>query len=906
MQRFAAARLLAVGLVAIGSPALAQSVDRSAIVGRILDPSGAPVPRAEIEAESPSLIGGPRLAVTNPTGDFRITDLSPGTYSIQTRVPGFKKGSRRDIHLAPDTTLVVDINLELESVSLSVEVSSTATVVDVTSAQAPFRLTAELMANLPTNRVLSEIMNLMPGVNVSIGLGGVQGSNPLFVDGVNVADAQSLAPWASFNYNWVEDVQVVAVGAGAEYGEFNGIIQKSRLKSGANQFRGLTEYRTTRPSWVGNNTSSLTPSLQSIFSAQSQRILEWRDTSVQLGGPVVRDRLWFFSGVQDLRNDTQPALYSGPASIDSEDRRVLAKGDAALAGSLKVNGYYEYDRSHLSGDGLDPFTPIEATTTDTQPDHNWNARAFWMLGDRTTFEVDHTGSTGLASYDPTAPATRFGPYPHYDLDTGFSSGNTWSFFDFGSSRRTIGATMTHYAAGPLARQHALKLGIQHERSRVIFTQGYPGGRSYVDLDGEPYLVYLLDTSQRTTDTHRTTAYVQDEWAIGERLTLEPGVRATFNRGVVSQGTVFSTNPISPRIGVAWDVLNNHKMVVRGHYGRYHDAALTAQFGFMDAIQAPPVITALVTGPNQFDEISRSTNKQYGLDPGISQAYFDQWSAGFERELWPSTSIAVQYLRRNYGDQMAFLDLGSIYQPVLQQDPGADNKVGTADDGGVITVFKQTNPGNEFYYFTNPAGVYRHYSSVQFIGRKQYGDAWQVQGSYIWSRTSGNAVNGFRSNSGGPDLGYNGVTADPNRAINADGPMPFDFTHEIKVLGTWRVPIWGGFNLSGVYQYHTGNAWGRTAQFIPNIQFVTFGVRIEPRGTRRTDALNTVDFRLEKTFGLGVGSRLGLFADLFNVNNQGIPNPVDRRPVVELSGPSFGRPATWTSPRTLRVGVRFSF
>ena len=145
---------------------------------------------------------------------------------------------------------------------------------------------------------------------------------------------------------------------------------------------------------------------------------------------------------------------------------------------------------------------------------------------------------------------------------------------------------------------------------------------------------------------------------------------------------------------------------------------------------------------------------------------------------------------------------------------------------------------------------------------------------------------------------------PNRAINADGPMPWDFTHEVKVLSTWRVPVWGGVNVSGVYQFHTGSAWGRAVQF-PNL-FVTFGVRIEPRGTRRTEALNTLDLRIEKTFPVVHGSRLGVFADVFNLGNQGIPDPSARRPVFEISGPSFGQPQFWLSPRTLRAGLRLSF
>lgn len=905
MRFFKSACLLTAAVVAATPSSFAQGTDRSAITGRVADPSGAPVAGISVATASPALIGGQRRVQTSPRGEYRFVDLAPGIYRVQVSVNGFKPAVRNEIHLAPDATVVVDLDLEIASRAESVGVSAVVPVVDVRSAEAPYRLTADLLVNLPTSREISDLMNLLPGVNTDIGLGGVQRSNPLLIDGVNVADAQGLNPWASFSYNWLEDVQVIGIGAGAEYGEFSGIIQKGRLKSGGNRFRGVAEYRTTRSGWVGTNTSSLTPSLQSTFAAQSERIAGWHDVNGQMGGPLRRDRLWFFAGAQEFRTSIRPALYGGPDSIDTDNRRVLAKIDGAFTGSMRAGGYYEYDRSRVRGSGLGPLTAVDATTIDTQPDHNWHVRVSRMLGQHITIELDHAGTTGLLSIDPTPPATRSGPSPHYDVVTGVSSAGA-PFFDFGSTRRTLGLTLSENLAGRGSRHHVLNLGVQHERSFTDFADGYPGGRFYVDADGAPYEVLLRNEYRQTAAMRRTTAYIEDAWTVAERLTIHPGVRVSFNRGSVSQGTVLSTTAISPRLGVVWDVARRHRTAVRLHYGRYHDAALTGQFSFAEAKLGTPEIEALVLGPDQFVEVSRTGNRaQFGIDPDLADEFFDQWVAAIEHELWPSTSVTVQYIRRRYGDTMGFIDRGSIYQPVTRTDPGPDNRAGTPDDGGPTTAFVKTNPGNEFYYFTNPAGVDRRYDALQFMVRKHYGHLWQIQGSYAWSSTRGNAVNGFRSNSGGPDLGVNGVTADPNRAINADGPVPWDFTHEVKVLGTWRVPYAGGFHVSGVYQFHTGSAWGRTAQ-LPGLQFVTFGVRMEARGTRRTRALNTLDLRIEKTVRVAPGTQLGVFADVFNVGNQGVPDPSARRPVTELSGPSFGQPMFWLAPRILRAGVRVSF
>jgi hypothetical protein len=107
-----------------------------------------------------------------------------------------------------------------------------------------------------------------------------------------------------------------------------------------------------------------------------------------------------------------------------------------------------------------------------------------------------------------------------------------------------------------------------------------------------------------------------------------------------------------------------------------------------------------------------------------------------------------------------------------------------------------------------------------------------------------------SNAGGTtnfqSPGQTGTFADPNHFINADGPNTFDYTNQVKLDGTYHVPALGGFNVSAVYRYTTGLAWGRTAT-IRGLSQGNETVRIEPRGTRRTDPINNLDFRAEKTF-----------------------------------------------------------
>ena len=123
----------------------------------------------------------------------------------------------------------------------------------------------------------------------------------------------------------------------------------------------------------------------------------------------------------------------------------------------------------------------------------------------------------------------------------------------------------------------------------------------------------------------------------------------------------------------------------------------------------------------------------------------------------------------------------------------------------------------------------------------------------------------------------------------------------------RLPWLGGANVSGVYRYTTGQAWGRRARF-SRLPQGHEPIRIEPQGTRRLDAINRLDLRAEKTFPLGGARRtLGIFLEGFNVTNQGVADS-DRvtETVNDFSGATFGQPWAWVSPRLLRAAIRYSF
>jgi hypothetical protein len=902
MSAIRRAALIAALTAAFAPAAWAQT--RSSFQGTVTDTSGAVLPGATVILESPDAVGGAQQSTTNEHGQYRFSDLPPGTYTLTASLTGFQTVKRTGQKILFGTTLTIDLQLGVGAATETVIVDGKAPTVDVTTAQAIQSVGKEVLDNNPTGtdprQGVDNILSLAPGVNVRSAFGGSRDANELLFDGMaTTLPERQGANGAVVNSNWMDEVQIVSLGAPAEYGEFSGTVANFITRSGSNDFHGLVEYRKTPGGWVGDNRGDLPPALQTRFTP-ADVLTQW-DTSAQIGGPLVREKLFFFTGFQYIKNITQNAGTLAPGG--QKQWRALGKLSWAAAPNLKVDGTFQRNNVKLTV-GPQVNQTIDVGNDNNEPNAVWSGRAVWTASANTLVEFKTGGLDYLQTIAPKVGG-RNGPPSINDVVTGIRSqnGNTYRLLD--ETRLSAGVNVTRFADHVLGIHHELKAGLEFDRLKFYSESGFPSGQSLTHRNGVPDQAILWPGDVQRATGKQVKLFAQDNWRVVEGLTLEPGLRVTFNRGnTPTAGDVYSTTPVSPRLGVAWDVTKDHKTVVRGHFGRYHEAFGTIAFQFTDTAGQTPQVTARILPSGGFQELTRFTpaGNQF-VDQDIKQPYLDQYLVGVERELITDLGIKVQYIHRNWKNVYGWIDTGSIYAPTQLRDPGPNGTLGNADDGELFTLYNLTNPGNERRVFTNPGEAWRRYRALQITLDKRFSHNWQFLVGYTRSKAEGTVNNNAVDNYGGATVTQNPFI-NPNNFINTEGRNGLDYPHEFLARGSYHFSVLGGFNVGAVYRYISSGAYSRTAVFRLTQGNTT--VRVDPRGALEGDAINQVDVRADKTFPLGGnGARqLSVYLDVFNLNNQGVPSGIGG--YTEASGATFGQPANWAPGRTFTLAARLSF
>jgi outer membrane receptor protein involved in Fe transport len=892
------------------SLAIAQIGQTGTLTGAVTDASGAVLPGVTVTVASESLIGGTRSTSTDENGVYRFPALPPGAYKVTVELSGFKSVTR-DALLQLGQTITIDAKLEVGGVQETVVVTGDSPVVDVKNSSAQKNLTTEILENIPyTSRFGPGAMLLAPGVHPtnysSYGSGG-SSSNAYMIDGVDVSDPEGGTVWLFANYNWIQEVQVVGLGAAAEYGGFTGVASNSLFRSGSNQFRGLLETLYENDAMTGTNASDEILEQNPDLRAGSTDYVT--DSTFQIGGPIQRDKLWFFTSFQYYRPKTQASGYPGvnefyptanrigPEFRLEKSPRFLFKPTMKLGQNDQLTGFFETDSYTVDGRGQSARTATEATVHQDSPEFAWNANYTKVLSSSAVFDVKYSGFWGYYYLSPYNGDNTPG---WYDVDEDFYAVNSYYFYNADRVRHQANASVTKFATG-FAGEHNLKFGAEFERSYVKSELGYTGGMYVFAYSGVPGYAYLWDGYLKDNVNDRLSLFAQDSWTVGPRLTINPGIRfdriTGFNKHLDDQ--VFATNSWSPRIGFAWDIAGNSKTVVRGHYGWYFDGAKSTYYDLLDPEIAPLYGAYIDDGLNVVGGpylLRPGTNRT--MDDGIKHPRMQQAIAGFEHELFPGFSAGANYIWRKNDQFIDDVLVNGEYSPTTVADPGPDNIYGTGDETtATVTAYRRlSDPLEHQFLITNPEGAERKYRGVELTATKRMSNRWQLMGSWVISKIEGNYNNtgnfGNSTEFDNPNLDYRFQPFRTGRLTN-------DITHIGKIQGTYRAP-WD-IMASGAYYYTSGQTFNRTIR--PTTAQVTGRptMFIEPRGSQRYDARPQFDIRIEKQIRFGDTRRLGLTFEGFNLFND---DAITSR--TTASGSTYFEPQGLVGPRRYRIGAVYRF
>jgi len=595
-----------------------QGGTAATIMGQVTDESGAVLPGVAVTATSPALQVPEVTGVSDERGEYRLTPLPIGTYTVAYELSGFQTSRRQGIRLTVGFTARLDVVLNVGALAETVTVSGAAPLVDVASTTPTTQLTRETLELLPTSRnSFNAMMIQTPSARTSVRLDvGGSGFNdsPRFhtmgqlgeswqgVEDIIMQSPASNPSGSYLDYAALEEATVQVMGHSAAT-PTRGLAINGVVKSGANQFHGQVYYARTSGNLRSDN---ITPELERQGITEGDRLRLRDDWSGELGGRIKRDKVWFFASSRQRRQhddilgcfkpvnetDADGPLSSSPCVGTERTRFVTAKVTYQVNQSNKFVGFAQpnWRFGERGGSAL----ALWETRTYRLPgsDGTWKGEWQGVKGDSLVMSALF-GSFYVRSGDSDLGQTkRAGARDRTTLRQWGAAAETGSRNnqDRWQARGNASWFKPNWAGG----NHELKGGFDLHWARAERSQlprGEIGNYTLEFVRGAADRIILLNSPvYPKTPMRFYHFYVQDSWTVGRRLTLNLGARVARETAVISEQCreaaeapshitfpaecyarqempVF--NSLAPRLHAVYDVTGNARTVLKGGWARYY-------------------------------------------------------------------------------------------------------------------------------------------------------------------------------------------------------------------------------------------------------------------------------------------------------------------------------------------------
>lgn len=936
-RSLAKARLFALCLAAAGPalclPRSAWSIGEN--TGRIggfvtIEGTSDGLSDVDLTVTSRALIGGPQTAKSGPDGSFTFRNLPPGAYELTVRMEGFAPIQQRNIQVNAGALTSVDLRLQLqttpqvnEEIRIIEKVNPT---LNPDTAAAVTTLGNAQITKSPSFRQEKGVAQFTAGVTQGSDRASVRGGlgrfNRYFIDGLEVTDITTGAFGTSSALINSDSVEQFIISTGAMDAEYNsmGLVQNMVTRSGGNKFTVDTSF-ILQPTFVSDTTRYATRvPLYDDRLLYDERPLSERmfySFALNVGGPIIKDRLWFFTSFQFNFNrltipiDAQPRPYPQSAYDRYQDQTLFlarAKLTWQASQSTRVSVAYSLDRNFIWNastssaiSGVDPNTLAPEAERRVLRGGDWASLLVdSALSPKLYFQLQ-TGMSNKRALEDAYNTFEGQPdriTPAHTLNTttaanGFTYLNGNRDWDQQVKWNFQFAPTLLYSTTGLGGKHDIKGGMQVSYMRYEHNVGVPGGMRYVDAfpatadrvqpcdpnvplsygSCSQRLVYPESAPSGNTpgagyDTVSQALnlgfFLQDRYTVGRWLTIVPGLRFDVGTLYDNSGTqVASLFGVGPRLSLVYDLLHDRSTLILAHYGRHNDVG-----NAFIAERTNPSQTVIDqrwnTAAQRFEDFRRSGGagaQLFGSD--LTPPKMDEVSIGVHREVIEQLVAGVDYTYRHYGNLWVNEEINQIW------DPAGTRVVGFVN-GERQRIFQATTPDE----------AERRYHGLDLWVRGTPG-RWDVTTSYTLAILRGTVTDYF---DGG--LGLN-----PRLSRLFDGDLPGQPRHYLKALVNYNFDF--GLTLGTRFQYMSGAYQWKSFR---SPEDNTFNLYRSPRGsdtgTRTNDPQTWAEFRLPDQVVLDIQvsyslqkltkQRIDLIAMIFNALNIAAPFQIDTR-----DGATFG-------------------